>query len=258
MPLRIAILNSDAGELALLSGALQAYRCHGFRSAAELLQFQQPQRQLQQSLQASDQADRTDLFLLDLHTLQGHADATATLLVAARSAKAPVLLSAAHSEAAALESALAAGADDYVLKPLRRNEVLLRVQILLKRAYPEHGDAHQIRFAQYVFETPSHRITHAGVNIEVTQKEFELALLLFGNLGRPLSRAYIQDAIWSRSSDLPDQPDLPDLPSRTLDTHISRVRNKLQLKPEQGFRLTPVYGYGYQLEQIGKQHKQSL
>jgi DNA-binding response OmpR family regulator len=246
MPLRIAILNSDAGELALLSGALQAYRCHGFRSAAELLQSQQP-HQAQQSQQAADQ---TDLFLLDLHTLQGHAaaTATATLLASARAAKAPVLLSAAHSEAAALESALAAGADDYVLKPLRRNEVLLRVQILLKRAHPERRNEQQIRFAQYVFETPSHRITHAGVDIEVTQKEFELALLLFGNLGRPLSRAYIQDAIWSRSSDLPD------LPSRTLDTHISRVRNKLQLKPEQGFRLTPVYGYGYQLEQIGKQH----
>jgi len=242
MPLRIAILNNDAGQLALLSGALQAYRCHGFRSPAELLQFQQ-------SLPAADQ---TDLFLLDLHTLQGHADAMATLLATARAAKAPVLLSATHSEAAALESALTAGADDYVLKPLRRNEVLLRVQILLKRAHPEYRNAQQIRFAQYVFETPSHRITHAGVDIDVTQKEFELALLLFGNLGRPLSRAYIQDAIWSRS----DQPDQSDLPSRTLDTHISRVRNKLQLKPEQGFRLTPVYGYGYQLEQIGKQHAQ--
>lgn len=252
MPLRIAILNNDAGQLALLSGALQAYRCHGFRSPAELLQFQQSQLQSQQAQQAADQ---TDLFLLDLQSLQGHAAATATaaLLAAARAAKAPVLLSAAHSETAALESALAAGADDYVLKPLRRNEVLLRVQILLKRAHPEHRNAQQIRFAQYVFETPSHRITHAGVDIEVTQKEFELALLLFGNLGRPLSRAYIQDAIWSRSSDQPDQPDLP---SRTLDTHISRVRNKLQLKPEQGFRLTPVYGYGYQLEQIGKQHAQ--
>ncbi|HWZ47596.1 MAG TPA: response regulator transcription factor [Herbaspirillum sp.] len=242
MPLRIAILNNDAGQLALLSGALQAYRCDGFRSPAELLQFQQ-------SLPAADQ---TDLFLLDLHTLQGHADAMATLLATARAAKAPVLLSATHSEAAALESALTAGADDYVLKPLRRNEVLLRVQILLKRAHPEYRNAQQIRFAQYVFETPSHRITHAGVDIDVTQKEFELALLLFGNLGRPLSRAYIQDAIWSRS----DQPDQSDLPSRTLDTHISRVRNKLQLKPEQGFRLTPVYGYGYQLEQIGKQHAQ--
>jgi DNA-binding response OmpR family regulator len=231
MPLRIAILSSDAGQLTQLSGALSGYRCHAFHNPNEL------QRQI----------DQTDLFLLDLHTLQGHGHGHVSnvLLTSAHAAKVPVLLSAARNESAALENALAAGADDYVLKPLRLNEVLLRVQILLKRAYPHyahHQSQQQIRFADYVFETPSHRIMRGGVVIEVTQKEFELALLLFGNLGRPLSRAYIQDAIWSRDSDLP---------SRTMDTHISRVRNKLQLKPEHGFRLTPVYGYGYQLEQIG-------
>ncbi|HEY4074711.1 MAG TPA: response regulator transcription factor [Herbaspirillum sp.] len=231
MALRIAILNSDAGQLAQLSGTLSAYRCQTFHNPNELPRH----------------IDQTDLFLLDLQSLQGsdhNNRASAALLTSIHAAKIPILLSAARSESPALENALAAGADDYVLKPLRLNEVLLRVQILLKRAYPQHAqhqNQQQIRFADYVFETPSHRITHAGATIDVTQKEFELALLLFGNLGRPLSRAYIQDAIWSRDSELP---------SRTMDTHISRVRNKLQLKPEHGFRLTPVYGYGYQLEKV--------
>jgi DNA-binding response OmpR family regulator len=238
MPQRIAILNNDAGQLALLSGALARYRCFPFHHPAELCQ---------RSVSGSDPADLDldlNLLLLDLHTMQGNPDASAALLAAARANGVPVLLAAARSEAAALEQALngGAGADDYLLKPLRVNEVQLRVQILLKRAYPDYRHQQEIRFAQYVFETPSNRITRDGVGVEMTQKEFELALLLFGNLGRPLSRAYIQDAIWSRDSDLP---------SRTMDTHISRVRNKLQLKPEHGFRLTPVYGYGYQLEQIG-------
>eukprot|EP01030_Chromulinospumella_sphaerica_P012013 gene12013-11807_t len=76
--------------------------------------------------------------------------------------------------------------------------------------------------------------------VVMTQKEFDLALLLFRNLGKPLSRSHIQETVWGRDTDLP---------SRTMDTHISRVRSKLALRPEQGFRLTPVYGFGYKLEQ---------
>jgi DNA-binding response OmpR family regulator len=232
MPQRIAILDSDAAELALLTDALSRYRCFSFRHPADLAQAQH--------------GEPADLLLLDLRTLQGQANAGAALIAAAGKTGAPVLLSAARNEAQALQAALHAGAHDYILKPLRVNEVQLRVQIQLQRAYPDYQDQQQLRFAQYVFETPSNRITRDGVAVEMTQKEFELALLLFGNLGRPLSRAYIQDAIWTRGGDGDDD----ELPSRTLDTHISRVRNKLQLKPEQGFRLTPVYGYGYQLEQI--------
>jgi DNA-binding response OmpR family regulator len=233
MPQRIAILDSDAAELGLLTDALSRYRCFSFRHPAELAQHGEP----------------ADLLLLDLRTLQGQANgAEGTALIASAGKHGtPVLLSVARNEAAALQAALQAGAHDYILKPLRVNEVQLRVQIQLQRAYPDYQDQQQLRFAQYVFETPSNRITRNGVAVEMTQKEFELALLLFGNLGRPLSRTYIQDAIWTRGGGEDDD----ELPSRTLDTHISRVRSKLQLKPEHGFRLTPVYGYGYQLEQIG-------
>ncbi|MDB5776496.1 MAG: response regulator transcription factor [Herbaspirillum sp.] len=226
-PIRIAILDSDAVQLASLSLTLAAYRCESFSDPAELRSHAPP----------------ADLLLLDLKTLQTDTDAATALIAAARAASRPVLLSVGRSEMQALEAAFDAGATDYVLKPLRLNEVLLRVQLLLKRAYPHYQAQQQIRFAQYVFETPSHRVTRGEAAIDMTQKEFELALLLFRNLGRPLSRATIQNAIWARDSDLP---------SRTMDTHISRVRNKLQLKPENGFRLTPVYGYGYQLEQLTK------
>jgi len=81
-----------------------------------------------------------------------------------------------------------------------------------------------------------------GSVIDVTQKEFYLALLFFRNIGRPLSRAYIHESVWVRETAVP---------SRTMDTHVSRVRNKLALRPENGFRLVPVYSYGYRLEKLG-------
>lgn len=154
---------------------------------------------------------------------------------------APLLVLANRSSQDDIIAALAAGANDYLIKPIRRSEFLTRVQIALKRAYPETQTIEQLRFGTYTFEPTTSRVTKGGSAIEVTQKEFELALLLFHHLGRPLSRAYILDAIWSRDTDVP---------SRTIDTHVSRVRSKLELRPENGFRLAPVYSYGYRLEQL--------
>jgi DNA-binding response OmpR family regulator len=137
---------------------------------------------------------------------------------------------------------LEAGGEDYLVKPLRRAELVARVQAQLRRAFPSQNGAEQLQFGQYVFETRPGRLLMDGQVLDVTHKEFYLALLFFRNIGRPLSRAYIHEAVWIRETDVP---------SRTMDTHVSRVRNKLQLKPENGFRLVPVYSYGYRLEKLG-------
>ena len=153
----------------------------------------------------------------------------------------PVLLMTNQADEDDIVAGLAAGADDYIIKPIRRGELVARIQALLRRAYPTQNAAEQIQFGDYVFETRTGRLTMKGNVIELTQKEFDLALLLFRNIGRPLSRAYILEAVWSRDIEVP---------SRTMDTHISRIRSKLQLRPENGYRLAPVYSYGYRLEQL--------
>ena len=96
-------------------------------------------------------------------------------------------------------------------------------------------------FGHHEFLMGRSQVEVEGRLVTLTQKEFELALLFFRHLGRPLSRAYIHETVWSRDAELS---------SRTLDTHVSRVRNKLGLKPEAGYRLAPVYSFGYRLEQI--------
>lgn len=154
-------------------------------------------------------------------------------------ARLPLLLIANAADQAAVGAALAAGADDYLLRPLRRGELIARVAILLARFHPAPPQAET--YGAYTFDLVDRRVGVNGEEVALTEKEFELALLFFRHLGRPLSRAYLHEAVW---------PGLEDT-GRSVDTHVSRVRSKLGLRPERGFRLAPVYSFGYRLEQLG-------
>ncbi|GGD00215.1 DNA-binding response regulator [Undibacterium terreum] len=155
----------------------------------------------------------------------------------------PVLVLTNLSAEEEVVACLQMGADDYVVKPPRHSELVARVQALLRRAYPQTTVAERTQYGIYRFETGSGNISVNDVTVEMTQKEYDLTRLFFSNLNRALSRAHILEAIWSRDIDVP---------SRTMDTHISKIRAKLELRPENGYRLTPVYSYGYRLEEVGK------
>jgi DNA-binding response OmpR family regulator len=227
--MRIALLDDDRSQSGVICQVLAAigHSCQSFQSGWELLS------QLRR--------ESCDMLIINWQISDASGIEVLRWVRDKLQPGLPVLFLTNRSGEDDIVAALAAGADDYMIKPVRRGELLTRVQALLRRAYPTQSAFEQIQFGQYVFEVPTGRVTRAGSEIEVTQKEFDLALLLFRNLGRPLSRAYILEAIWSREANVP---------SRTMDTHVSRVRNKLQLKPENGFRLTPVYSYGYRLEQL--------
>ncbi len=154
----------------------------------------------------------------------------------------PVLLVAGQSAEQELAASLADGLTDFLAKPVRKADLLLRARVLAGRANPARLHAGALEFGDFSFDVRASRLTRQGEVISLTQKEFDLALLFFRNLGRPLSRATIHEAVW---------PQEAEFSSRTMDTHVSRVRNKLGLRPENGFRLAPVYSYGYRLEQLG-------
>jgi DNA-binding response OmpR family regulator len=228
--MRIAVLDNDRSQADLICQVLTGagHACQGFDSGKDLLGVLRK--------------DSFDMLILDWHVadLSG-----AEILRRAKEkmpANTPMMFVTGNSGEDDIVDGIGAGADDYMIKPLRRGELLARVQALLRRAYPSQNGAEQLQFGQYVFETRPGRLLMDGSVIDVTHKEFYLALLFFRNIGRPLSRAYIHEAVWIRESAVP---------SRTMDTHVSRVRNKLQLRPENGFRLVPVYSYGYRLEKMG-------
>jgi DNA-binding response OmpR family regulator len=227
--MRIVVLDNDRTQADLICQVLSAagHLCQGFQTGKELL------GQLRK--------DTYDMLVFDWQVADM---APAELMRRAREkmhANAPVMFIAGSSGEDDIVAGLGAEADDYMVKPLRRGELLVRAQSLLRLAYPSQHGTEQLQFGPYIFETRPGRLLMDGSVLDVTHKEFHLALLFFRNIGRPLSRAYIHEAVWIREADIP---------SRTMDTHVSRVRNKLRLKPENGFRLVPVYSYGYRLEKL--------
>src|SRR5262249_54754068 len=140
-----------------------------------------------------------------------------------------------------IASMLNQGADDYVVKPVAANVLLARVRSLLRRAYHRDPIGTKLTYEEFEFDQRAKHVTVRGKPVTLTHKEFNLAFLLFQHLDRPVSRQHILDVIWKQSVDIP---------SRTMDTHMSLLRAKLGLRPENGYRLTPIYGYGYRLSRL--------
>lgn len=133
------------------------------------------------------------------------------------------------------------GAEDYVTKPIDMTVLKSRVEAVLRCRYGDATGPTVETFGDHVFDPIAMTATVRGTSVDLTAKEFGLALLLFRNLNRPLSRAHIMETVWGRN---------PDVPSRTLDAHVSQIRGRLGLRPEHGLRLGAVYSFGYRLEQI--------
>lgn len=153
----------------------------------------------------------------------------------------PVLFLTTRREESHVVSALAAGADDFVTKPAKHRELLARVNALARRSglYQESMD--KIIVGDIHFDKNLLEVTVAGKPVSLTRREFDLSYFLFSNIGKILSRKRLLNQVWNLGSDVT---------TRTVDTHISRVRSKLQLRPERGWQLVSVYHYGYRLEQV--------
>ncbi len=153
----------------------------------------------------------------------------------------PVVMISARAESDDIAEALDAGADDYVTKPFDAKILLARVNALVRRVYDKQRSDSMISVNGVVLNPHSGLASFRDEPIELTTKEFELAHSLFRNLGRPLSRSYLLETIWGKNRDVI---------TRTLDAHVSKIRGKLNLRPESGFVLQTIYGYGYRLELV--------
>jgi len=152
----------------------------------------------------------------------------------------PILFVTSRHEERDIIEGLGSGADDFMIKPIRVGELTARVTALLRRAYPAVSSA-TMEFGPYRFIPDSRTLLISGRPVELKNREYDLALFLFQNAGRLLSRDHLREIIWGQSADVI---------SRSLDTHISRLRSQLELRPSNGYIVTAVYGVGYRFEAV--------
>lgn len=150
----------------------------------------------------------------------------------------PVIFCTGRTDEEAASDILRLGADDYIPKPIRYMEFMARIHALLRRRQQR---ASTIQFGNIEIDLEGRRIRLAGIDVDLTQREFELAVILLHNVGRVLSRDELLTSVWARDAGVD---------TRTVDTHASRLRKKLGLSGESGLMLSSVYGQGYRLDTV--------
>ena len=153
----------------------------------------------------------------------------------------PVIVVSARTEESEKVAALDCGADDYITKPFNSREVVARVKAVLRRAGTQEkkGEVSRITYPGLIIDMDQYQVTAFGNKMTFTTKEMELLWCLASNPGKAFSRNQLLETIWGYSyyGD-----------TRTVDTHIKRIRQKLNIPPDSKWDITTIWGVGYKFE----------
>lgn len=224
--MRIAYLEDDADQAALIRRWLEGagHVCHHFERGHDL--------------QRSLARESFDLYVLDWHLPDS--DGLEVLKeVQARTPGAPVIFVTARDRDDDIVRALQAGADDFIGKPVRQGELLARIEALARRMRGTQPASQIVEAMPYRLDRSGRTVDRAGERIDLTDKEYALAEFLFLHAGQVVSRQHLLEAVWGLKAKAA---------TRTLDTHMSRLRGKLQLGGEHGWRIVSVHQFGYRLQ----------
>lgn len=153
----------------------------------------------------------------------------------------PIIMVTAKSEEADRILGLDIGADDYVVKPFSPREVMTRIKAVLRRVSDEANDERnkRIEVAGLTIDMNSYEAYVNGKPVVLTKKEIEILWLFATNPGKVYTRDHLLENIWGYEY-------FGD--TRTVDTHIKRIRTKLNLDETVGFDIKTVWGVGYKFE----------
>jgi DNA-binding response OmpR family regulator len=147
----------------------------------------------------------------------------------------PVIMLTARGEEVDRVLGLELGADDYVTKPFSLRELLARVRAVLRRPGPRQR-METFAFGDIRLHVRARQVFKAGREVRLTRKEFELLHYLAEHPGEVITRDRLLDEVWGYEQ-------FPT--TRTVDTHVLRLRQKLERDPERPVHLLTVHGQGY-------------
>jgi two-component system response regulator RegX3 len=185
---------------------------------------------------AAASADGVDLVILDL-MLPAKSGSDVLAELRAAGSRVPVICLTAKTSEKDRVGHLRAGADDYVTKPFSLDELVARVQAVLRRAAAEPARILDLGAGATV-DLDGHTVTR-GTRVEkLSALESGILRCLLARAGRATSRAQILDAVWGRYAAVTD---------RTIDFHVKNLRRKIEDDPEKPVRLVTDHGVGYRL-----------
>ncbi len=175
-----------------------------------------------------------DISLIILDVMMPVLDGWATLREIRKNSNIPIIMLTARGEERDELFGFELGVDEYISKPFSPKILVARVEAILKRCFPEMEEVKE--FDGIKIDKKAHQVSIDGKQIEMSMKEFELLVYLTDNIGVALSREKILNSVWNYDY-------FGD--SRTIDSHIKKVRKKLGKK---GQHIQTVRGLGYKFE----------
>ncbi|HVA53136.1 MAG TPA: response regulator transcription factor [Acidimicrobiales bacterium] len=150
----------------------------------------------------------------------------------------PVIMVTARSSEVDVVLGLEIGAADYVTKPYRLRELVARIRAVLRRPVTT-GDDEVVNFGDLRIDFVRRTVTRRGAEVELSRKEFDLLALFATRLGQVVTREVCLDTLWW-GLELSD--------TRTLDTHVKRLRQKIEDDPATPRHLITIRGVGFRLD----------